>query len=242
MKLLCKQLGGSHSYGLSTLNSDVDFRGVFINTDKSSLIGLGRHDFQKGQANSDEFYTELRNAFRLLRSGNTQMIELLYADEWIEISPEWEFIRSFRHQLVDSDQLFKCLRGYMQGELKLANGERTGKLGSQRKAAIDKYGFSPKNFVQLLRLAWCGVTYFTDGFFPVNVGAHAPVFQEKLLNIKTHPEQYTKEALNHHVKEWEDLLVKSYESRHVKTTFNQELADDLCLRIYRPLITSLTIN
>lgn len=65
--------------------------------------------------------------------------------------------------------MFRCLLGYMQGERRLANGERTGQLGSKRKAHLDKYGFSPKNFTQLFRLASCGKALFEKGYFPVNM-------------------------------------------------------------------------
>ena len=88
-----------------------------------------------------------------------------------------------RQSFIDTDNMFKCLRGYMQSELRLANGERTGQLGGKRKAQLDKYGFSPKNFVQLFRLAHAGVTLFQEGYFPVNVMPF--VFGEMLFKLKT---------------------------------------------------------
>lgn len=44
MKLLCKYQGGSHSYGLATKDSDIDYRGVFVNDDVSTLVGLNKHE------------------------------------------------------------------------------------------------------------------------------------------------------------------------------------------------------
>jgi predicted nucleotidyltransferase len=240
MKLLCKQLGGSHSYGLNTPASDIDYRGVFINTDLATVIGLDKHEHQITQNNSaDESYTEFRNALHLLRNANTQMVELLYAKDWLEISDEWKAVIENRKELVSSEKLFSCLRGYMQGELRLANGERTGKLGGKRKDAIDKYGFSPKNFVQLFRLAWAGSIYFKQGYFPVNVTDSAPSFAQTLMAIKTTPQTFTKETLNAMATQWDTDLVKAFENRAYDTKFNEQLANKLCLLIYRPIINNL---
>ena len=40
MKMLVKTLGGSTAYGLNTPESDLDYRGVFVNTDPSKILGL----------------------------------------------------------------------------------------------------------------------------------------------------------------------------------------------------------
>ena len=161
MKYLCKVLGGSRAYGLDTTTSDIDYRGIFINTHPSTILGLDRFDSIQKQETDDEVYFELRKFFELLRNGNSGALEILFsADQQItDTSPEFEIIRVNRKSFVDTDKTFKCLRGYMQGERRLANGERTGQLGGKRKVQLDAHGFSPKNATQLLRLAWCGVIY-----------------------------------------------------------------------------------
>jgi predicted nucleotidyltransferase len=235
---LCKMRGGSHSYGLNTPLSDEDFRGVFLNTEIKTIIGLERHEHQQNQGNGvDEVYTEVRNFFKLLRQGNTQAIELLFNNEWIERSHEWGLVQSYKLSLIDSTKLFNSLRGYMQGELKLANGERTGKLGGKRKEAIEKYGFSPKNFVQLLRLAFAGRMYFEENIFPVNIMKAKPTIGNLLLRIKTQPELYSKDALNNMAADAEAWLVEAYEDNpDRKTIFDENLANDLCFQFYYPLI------
>ncbi len=229
--------GGSHSYGLATPSSDIDWRGVYVHTSVSALVGLDKDTHKENQKDGvDEVYKEFRETMRLLRGANTMAVELLYNQAWDLITPEWNCVIEKREQLVDSEKLFSCLRGYMQGELKLANGERTGKLGGKRKEAIDKYGFSPKNFVQMFRLSWAGQIYFQKGYFPVNVPSENSSFAKLLLRIKTQPELYTKQALNNMAEESEEWLVKAYESRKFTTTFNENLANELCLKIYGPSI------
>jgi uncharacterized protein len=237
MRLICKQIGGSYAYGLNTPQSDMDYRGIFLHEDPKFILGMGcnvasHEHYTRQNEQTDEAYKEFRNAMRLLRGANTEMVELLYADLWVTISPEWHLVRSFKHKLVDSEKLYKCLLGYMQGELRLANGERTGRLGGKRKNAIDEYGYSAKNFIQLLRLAWCGAVYFEKGYFPVNIQKENRLFAEHLLNIKTKPENYTKGELNSWAKAAEENLSIAFEKRQFDTKFDEDLANELIYEIY----------
>lgn len=242
--MLAETLGGSHAYGLNTPNSDTDLRGIFVNTDVSHLVGLKRDEVLVSQkeGGDDKVYTEFRHALKLLRGANTQMIELLFTDSWIVCHPLWQKVQEVRSKLICSHKLFACLKGYMQGELRLANGERTGRLGGKRKEAIDKYGFSPKNFVQLLRLARAGCVYFEYGIFPVNIMKYNPGFGQYLLDIKTNPQNYTKEELNAASKEFEIQLVDSFNHRKFDTVFDEDTANNLCLQVYGPLINELCLN
>lgn len=240
MNLICKYLGGSHSYGLNTPESDIDFRGIFLNDKISTIIGLDRHEHQLTQTDSeDSVYMEFRNALKLLRTANTQMLECLYNDAWLEITNRWVEVQKYKARLVSSEKLFSCLRGYMQGELKLSNGERTGKLGSKRKNQIDTWGFSPKNFVNYFRLSYCGRMYFTNGYFPVNIMRDSEEFGNFLLDIKTNPQKYTKNQLNELAAKDEESLKYSYENRNYNTNFDEELANRLCLSAYKDILNNL---
>lgn len=242
-EILCLAKGGSHAYGLETPTSDVDWRGVFVNTDVSYLVGLKRDEILVEQNDEkDLVMTEFRHALRLLRGANTQMIELLFS-RFVSpneiLNDSWWLTQYYRDRLVNSEKLFSSLRGYMQGELKLANGERTGKLGGKRKEAIDKFGFSPKNFVQLFRLAWAGKIYFEKNYFPVNVKREDYEFSEYLLNIKTNPSSFNKEQLNQVAAEFEEKLKLAFENRETNNVFSDEVANLLCLKVYGPLINKL---
>jgi hypothetical protein len=231
-------MGGSHAYGLMTPKSDVDLRGIFLNSEVKDIIGLSRNEHKITQnSTTDESFKEFCEALKLLRNANTEMIETLYNDRWEILTPEWKEVINCRSKLVDSTKLFNCLRGYMQGELKLANGERTGKLGGKRKEAIDKYGFSPKNFVQYFRLAWAGKIYFEKGYFPVNVMKENPSFGNRLMEIKVRPETFLKGQLNDSAKEWKTVLTNAFENRSHTTVFDEVLANDLCLKFYAPIIS-----
>lgn len=240
MKTICEYLGGSHSYGLSTPLSDRDVRGIFIHEHPSLIIGLDKFEHHTIESEEDSKYREFRSAMSLLRRGNTEIVEALYNENWIVNSPSWKLVQSFKKELVSSETMYGVLRGYAQGELKLANGERTGKLGSKRKSQIDKFGFSPKNFVQLLRLSWAGRKFFMDGFFPVCLSID-PKFQAEMLRIKTQPELYTKEELNDKAAVADVELREAFANRRYDYKFNESLANELICYVYGPIITKETL-
>ena len=236
-KVICQCLGGSHSYGLNTPESDIDMRGIFAHTDMSYIIGLNRYEHQQDKSDGkDDESKEFRHALTLLKGGNTQMIELLFNNNWIVVTDLWKYVMGHKYSLMDSENLFKCLMGYAYGELKLANGERTGRLGSKRKEKIDAYGFSPKNFCQLLRLCWAGKVFFKDGIFPVNVMETEKSFGELLLEIKTMPEKFTKDKLNAWAQLYMDDLTKAYDSKKEVYKYDDWFANKLCLMAYGDMI------
>ena len=124
----------------------------------------------------------------------------------------------------------------MQGELKLANGQRTGRLGGKRKAAIDDHQFSEKNFCQLYRLAWAGAIYFKKGYFPVNVKEEDESLWEFLMKLKTRPREFNVDYLNKLAAEYERQLVLAFENRESDRVFDEDLANELCYYAYAPML------
>ena len=236
--MLTKIVGGSTSFGLNTPESDIDYRGVFVNTEPSKILGLDKLEHFVKQDTDDTVFYEVRKFFELLKNGNTGAIEILFTEDQVERTDIFDEIRAERLKFVDTDRLYKCLLGYMQSERRIANGERVGVLGSKRKAQLDKFGFSPKNFVQLFRLAYCGEQLFLNGTFPVNLKKDAPVdFWQWLMNVKTHPEVHTKEELNLATDRLEGVLKEAYTNRKFQYTFNDDLANEMLRRAYLPYLT-----
>lgn len=240
MKLICEYYGGSQSYGLNTPTSDLDIRGVFLNDTIGTIIGLDRFEHQDTRANGDDkFYYELRHFFNLLRRGNTQCLEMLFNENWLYFTPTFGKIAINRERFIDTDKIFKCLRGYIQNETTLCFGRKTGLLGTKRKQHVEKFGFSPKNLVQLLRLALCGSTLFLEGYFPVNIRKDNPNWGDKLFDIKTNPQNYNKEFAEEQIQFAEKLLVESYENRSFNYSFKTDLANQLIFEIYSEQLDNL---
>lgn len=239
MELLFTMVGGSHSYGLNTPASDVDNRGVFLNEKLSEILGLQKHDDQQNISNgADDKYKELRRFLNLLKGGNTEALEMLFTTQYTSSTPLFDKLRNARQGLVDSARLYASLRGYMQGELRRANGELKGKSG-KRKDMLVQYGFSPKNFVQLFRLAWAGAVFFQTGEFPVNVREVNKSLADTLVDLKTYPEKWNREELNNLAKVYEQDLDKAYSERPRDYFFDEAYANVIVLEAYYPKLEKM---
>lgn len=199
MKTLCKYLGGSHLYGMNTPESDIDERGVFMNTDPLYVYGFHRLDNEvKQTAEQDVVMHELTQFIKLATKSNTQTLECLFApeDAFTDLNLDFQrWVLEQKERFLNTDQLFKSLDGYLFNEMRLALGERTGLLGSKRKNALEKYGFSPKNFSHLFRLATCGIQFFKNGVYPVRLIDFDEEMHDLCMNVKTDPGRFHKEDL-----------------------------------------------
>ena len=242
MKKLAEIIGGSHLYGLNTPESDEDYRYVYMQQDVPNIIGLDKNrHYEKRQEGFDEFGFEIRHFLSLLRKTNTQVVEILFAppEAFTVLTPEFKnYVLANKYKLVDTHKFYKSLKGYIYNERRLANGERTGLLGGKRKAALEKYGFSPKNFAQLFRLFYTGTQFIKTGYYPVNIRKADPVLADALLEIKTHPERFKKEDLNKVCDDSERLLDEEYTNTKVVHTFDEELANRILLNVYMPYLMS----
>lgn len=237
MQILCELVGGSHLYGLSTPESDIDKRGVFINTEPSKILGLSRKEIIK-ESGEDSVYFELCHFLSSLKKTNTQMVELLFAplESFTQLSDEFREIKENKFNLIDSDLFYKSLLGYIYNEKRLANGERIGNLGSKRKAMIEKFGFSPKNFSHLFRLSFCGTTFFEKDYYPVSLLSEDKFFRDFILSVKTEPEKYNKEYLNILVDKSLAKLEVAYKNRRINHEFDFDLANEFCRKFYLPYL------
>jgi predicted nucleotidyltransferase len=241
MKIIAEIIAGSHLYGLSTPESDVDKRGVFLNTDPGKILGLERFEVLK-KSNEDTVYFELVHYLHGLKKTNTQMVEMIFAEEsdFVFLSDEFKQIREQKYNLIDSEYLYKSLLGYIQNENKLANGERTGSLGSKRKNTLDAFGYSPKNFSHLFRLSFCGQTFFETGIYPVNLNRFDKQFRDLVFSIKTEPEKYNKEYLNMMCEKSLQKLTISFNNRKDNFKFDVSLANEFCRKFYLPFLEKST--
>lgn len=240
LKLLCSYLGGSHLYGLNTPTSDEDIRYVFLNTELGEILGLDRLEhIDRRNETEDSFGMELRGFLGLLRKTNTQVMELLYAPEsaFTVLDPAFKsLILNQYSRFIDSDRFYKSLCGYIMTERRLALGERPGKIGGKRNAALEKYGYSPKNMVQLFRLAYAGIEFFRSGKFPVNMKNYDAAKWARLMEIKTQPEKFDPQVLVGETHELEALLGAAYDVTTIHYIFDLEYANWCCASLYEPIL------
>ena len=237
-------LGGSHSYGLNTPTSDIDERFLYVHDTIEDIVGLNKNVFIDNRSKVEDVYgSELKHFVLNLQRGNTQAIEMLYTHpkNFIEVHPVFmNKIQRKSYYFIDADKLYNSLRGYTYNELRLANGERTGDLGSKRKEALDKFGFSPKNFSHLLRLLHCGIAFFNFNDYPVNIMKYSKEIGEHLLDIKLNPQNHTKEKLNKEVQELSDRFEQVWKNNKEPLVeqycFNADKVNQILYDIYYPIL------
>lgn len=194
MNTLCKHIGGSNLYGLSIDLSDIDIRGVYLDTDPLNVFGFNEHKknvFTKQDAVYDIVLHELTHFLRLLIKSNSQALETVFVplSKCLILDEDFrETIIDQRYRLLNTDYLYRSLRGYIQNEKREVVGKVTGQLGTKRKDAIEKYGYSPKNMIHMFRLLYCGKTFFERGDYPVDL-QDTPL-HSFLMGIRQCPENY----------------------------------------------------
>lgn len=230
-RLLCELIGGSTLYGLNTPDSDIDYRGLFFASCEEYVAGFDSIESIVQTGEVDSAYYELTHYLKLLRKSNTQVLEILFAPDqaFTATTPLFKRIREYRYSLIDSHVLKGSLKGYVFSEMRLATGERSGRLGGKRKESVTQFGFSPKNFVQIMRLCRVGQRFFTDGNYMVNVKLSDPAFHEELMDIKTQPHKYTVDQLKSRVASEYDRLVEIMDKSEVNYSFNSKLAAELIM-------------
>lgn len=118
--LIFKAIVGSQSYGTNTPESDMDYKGIYMQP-IDELITFGYKE--QIDINKDEVHYELRRFIQLLSSANPTVLELLFspADCIIKTSPEFELLVSYRNKFLTK----KCLGsfgGYAVAQIKKAKG------------------------------------------------------------------------------------------------------------------------
>lgn len=246
IEIVAQYLGGSHLYGLNTPASDVDERYVFLATDLGSMVGLDRFDhIDTRNKDEDKFGMELRGLFNLLRKTNTQVLELLYAKEasFTLLNPKFKrLVIEQRDRFIDSEKFYKSLKGYLYTERRLALGERAGQIGGKRFAQVETYGYSPKNMVQLFRLGYAGIEFFTSGEFPTNVKEYNAETWKYLMEIKTNPTAFNPDKLVADTYKLEEKLDVAYSKTTIKKTFDLPYANWVCWAFYNDRLSKINPN
>ncbi len=242
-------MGGSHSYGLNTPASDVDLRGVYIVTNLAQIIDP--HSYQTSKCDvwntdpekdqEDKVYFEVRHFLHLLKKGNTQSVEMLFNKSWTKNTHYFQAIQKKKNFLLAPGNIYHATKGYSFSEYQLAVGTRTGKLGCKRQSQVDKYGFSPKNWCNLLRILYCAETFFKTGEYPVSlIGSY---IHPQLLEIKCNPERFTVTRLNEMYFERQGAFQLAWATCETKISqqylFDDTIAAELMMSCYRDQLYKL---
>ena len=130
-------LSGSHAYGLSTPESDIDIKGVFI-LPESEFYGLN-YVAQVSDGSNDTVYYELRRFIELLSKSNPNILELLYSPEDC-IRIIHPLFKSLRQGSFLSKQCKESFGGYAMAQIRKARGLKKkiiSPVEKERKGVLD---------------------------------------------------------------------------------------------------------
>lgn len=129
---------GSVAYGLATDKSDVDIKGVYLLPIKKVLsIGFDLQHTTIDNNDPDWVYHEVGKFMKLVISGNPTVTELLYLDEYTQLSSIGQMLIDNRDAFLSTSAVMNAYRGYAFSQAK--------RLNNRTEQGLDGYDSSLKN-------------------------------------------------------------------------------------------------
>ncbi len=121
--LILKCVAGSHLYGLNTPASDMDTRGIYLESVEDVLNINGRQNNEVADDKQDEKYYSLGKFLKLASECNPNIIELLYLPEEAIIykSPIYDELVKHRDWFM-SKRAMHTFKGYAYSQIQRAKG------------------------------------------------------------------------------------------------------------------------
>ncbi len=168
-KLLFLAVGGSYAYGTATKNSDVDIRGVYLNS-LSEYYGLNWSDEITIPGVKDSKLFSAKKFVQLALKGNPNILELLSMpqDCVLVTSLGFDHFHQHRNDLI-SKAVANPYIGFVTSQLRRMthfDQDKTQPEGN-RAVLIHKYGYDTKNVMHAIRLCRNGVELLSRGFMDV---------------------------------------------------------------------------
>jgi len=136
--IILEGVTGSTAYGLNTENSDVDIKGVYLLPTRKVLeMGFDPQHTTKDHVDPDWVYHEVGKFMKLVVSGNPTVTELLYLNEYTELSPIGQMLIDNRDAFLSTKAVMNAYRGYAFSQAK--------RLNNRTEQGLDGYDSSLKN-------------------------------------------------------------------------------------------------
>lgn len=157
-KLICKVIVGSQLHGTATPESDIDYRGIFINDLKLKLSPFKRNQETSWiEGEVDDTSYELAHISKMLTTGNATCWEILFSNKIIETSDVHQEMRENWKKFFTTDNFIKASIGYSRNQYaKFGLYDDIGVLGQKRTA---------KFVIAFLRVMWQCEQFLLTGEF-----------------------------------------------------------------------------
>ena len=130
-------LGGSHAYGMDKETSDLDIRGIALNSKKEILLGK---DFEQVvNTETDTTIYSFNKMIELLISNNPNTCEILGLEDW-----QYLYVHPIGKELIDNRKMFLskiCIQtfgGYANAQLRRLEN-KAARLTDQSKNELNFY-------------------------------------------------------------------------------------------------------
>lgn len=148
--LILKVIVGSHSHGTNTIESDIDIKGIYM----QSIDDLITFNYKPQiEVNKDEMYWEVQRFLQLAQTANPSVLEILFTpdDCILETSPQFELIKQHRDKFLTKKCLYS-FGGYVRAQLTKASG-------LDKKMNWEKERIERKEILDFVYVTLCGNTY-----------------------------------------------------------------------------------
>lgn len=156
-------LQGSQNYNLGTENSDVDTKLIVVPTFKEIAMNNKPISTTHIRANNEHTdFKDIRLYIETFRKQNLNFIEILFTKYYI-VNPlykeQWNRLVEAREGIAKMNPLrcFESMRGVAYTKIRNMYNPTEG-----RKAAVEKFGYDPKEFHHLCRIADFMERFYND--------------------------------------------------------------------------------
>ncbi len=166
-KHLVRMYGGSRLYGTNRPDSDIDIRGVMLESPESMFTLAPEFEQYEYMGEQDVTIYGFRKFCKLAAANNPNILELLFCptENTFLQSYDWRLVHAQRHAFL-SQQVRKRYGGYAHSQLKLIDRHNKGEVHTRTHAKfVEQFGYDTKAAAHLMRLVMQCEKILMDGDF-----------------------------------------------------------------------------
>jgi predicted nucleotidyltransferase len=219
---------------LTTPDSDLDLRGVALETDLSYYFGLQNFEQQVYGDEEDHLAWSLKKFCKLAAIGNTQSLEMLFSSE---DCIQGVTFPTFKDCILDckehflTKKIFNTIFGYATSEHRKALGLSSRDLGDRRKRDVSIHGYSCRNASHCIRLLYAGGIALSERYFPVRLSGE---IQQQCMDLKLG--ESSLEQYNQLYELYVSNIKKAYETSKLPEKFDYGWLDATLVEMHKNIL------
>lgn len=152
--IILEGVTGSVAYGLNTASSDIDLKGIYILPTREVLkMGFDQKHTTIDGTDPDVVYHEVGKFMKLVVSGNPTVTELLYLNEYTELSPIGQMLIDNRDAFLSTKAVMNAYRGYAFSQAKRLNNRTEQGMGGYDSSLKNRFAKHTRHCLRLLMQA-----------------------------------------------------------------------------------------